>query len=119
MSLFKITTQQGNLAEKLAANYLEKQGLKQITSQYRSKFGEIDLVMQDQDTLVFIEVRLRKNKQFGGAEASINSSKQHKIVTTAAYYLQQHGDWPCRFDVVLMDDLITNNIIWIKDAFQA
>lgn len=118
MSLFKNTTQQGNAAEKLAAKHLEKQGLKQITSQYRSKFGEIDLVMQDQDTLVFIEVRLRKNKQYGGAEASITSLKQHKIVMTAEYYLQQHGNAPCRFDVILMDDLDANSIIWIKDAFQ-
>ena len=119
MSLFKNTTQQGNVAEKLAANYLEKQGLKHIASQYRSRFGEIDLVMRDQDTLVFVEVRLRKNKQFGGAEATITSSKQHKIVTTAAYYLQQHGDAPCRFDAILMDDINMDSITWIKDAFQA
>lgn len=119
MSLFKSTTQQGDDAEEIAAEYLIKRGLKHVTSQYRSRFGEIDLVMRDQDTLVFVEVRLRKNKQFGGAEASITSSKQHKIVTTAAYYLQQHGDVPCRFDAILMDELSTNNITWIKDAFQA
>lgn len=119
MSLFKSTTQQGDAAEKVAAEYLIKHGLKHVTSQYRSRFGEIDLVMRDQDTLVFVEVRLRKNKQFGGAEASITSSKQHKIVTTAAYYLQQHSDAPCRFDAILMDDINMDSITWIKDAFQA
>lgn len=119
MSLFKNTTHQGNAAEALAAEYLKKQGLKYLTSQFRSRFGEIDLVMQEKETLVFIEVRLRKNKQFGGAEASITSSKQHKIVTTAEYYLQQHGNAPCRFDVILMDGIDIKNITWVKDAFQA
>ena len=119
MRLFKNTSQQGDVAEALAAEYLRTQGLKHITSHYRSRFGEIDLIMQDKDTLVFIEVRLRKNTQFGGAAASITSSKQHKIVMTAEYYLQQHGNRPCRFDAILMDGMDTKHITWIKDAFQA
>ena len=119
MSLFKNTTQQGDAAEKLATEFLKKHGLKHITSHYRSKFGEIDLIMQDKETIVFVEVRLRKSKQFGGAEASITSSKQHKIVTTATCYLQQHGESLCRFDAILMDDMSKNNITWIKDAFQS
>jgi putative endonuclease len=93
MSLFKNTTHQGNAVEALAAEYLKKQGLKYLTSQFRSRFG--------------------------GAEASITSSKQHKIVTTAEYYLQQHGNAPCRFDVILMDGIDIKNITWVKDAFQA
>jgi putative endonuclease len=113
------STDIGNAAENLAAHYLQKQGLKPIASHFHSKFGEIDLIMQDGDTLVFVEVRLRKNKQFGGAEASITSSKQHKIVMTAEYYLQQHGNKPCRFDVVLMDKVDLNHMTWIKNAFEA
>jgi len=75
--------------------------------------------MQDGQSLVFIEVRLRKSKFFGGTEASITTSKQHKIVTTAAYYLQQHGDQACRFDVILMDKVDARHIDWIKNAFEA
>lgn len=110
---------QGQAAEQIAAEYLTAKGLKLITSNYRSRFGEIDLVMQDGGSLVFIEVRLRKNKTFGGAEESITASKQHKIVITAEYYLQQHGSQACRFDALLMDKADTKSITWIKNAFEA
>lgn len=110
---------QGQAAEKIAAEYLTAKGLKLITSNYRSRFGEIDLIMQDGASLVFIEVRLRKNKTFGGGEESITASKQHKIVITAEYYLQQHGSQACRFDALLMDKADTKSIMWIKNAFEA
>ena len=109
----------GQVAEQLAARYLSAQGLTFITSNYHSRFGEIDLIMQDGACLVFVEVRLRKNKKFGGAEASITASKQHKIVITAEYYLQQHGNQACRFDVILMDEEKTASITWLKNAFEA
>ena len=109
----------GQAAEKIAAEYLTAQGLKLITSNYRSRFGEIDLIMQDGASLVFIEVRLRKNKTFGGAEESITQSKQHKIVITAEYYLQQHGNQACRFDALLMDKADVKSMTWIKNAFEA
>ena len=85
------TASTGNAAEQLATEYLQAQGLRLLTRNYRSRFGEIDLIMQDGKTVVFIEVRLRKSQNFGGAEASITSSKQHKIVMTAEYYLQENG----------------------------
>lgn len=110
---------QGQAAEKIAAEYLTAKGLKLIASNYRSRFGEIDLIMQDGASLVFIEVRLRKNKTFGGGEESITASKQHKIVITAEYYLQQHGSQACRFDALLMDKADTKSIMWIKNAFEA
>ncbi len=110
---------QGQAAERIAAEYLIAQGLKLIACNYRSRFGEIDLIMQDGASTVFIEVRLRKNKTFGGAEESITASKQHKIVITAAYYLQQHGNQACRFDAILMDKADEKNISWIKNAFEA
>lgn len=109
----------GQAAENFAAEYLKAKGLKLISANYRSRFGEIDLIMQDGQSLVFIEVRLRKSKFFGGTEASITTSKQHKIITTAAYYLQQHGDQACRFDVILMDKVDARHIDWIKNAFEA
>ena len=110
---------QGQAAEKIAAEYLTAKGLKLIASNYRSRFGEIDLIMQDGASLVFIEVRLRKNKTFGGGEESITASKQHKIAITAEYYLQQHGSQACRFDALLMDKADTKSIMWIKNAFEA
>ena len=109
----------GQEAEAIAAKYLKAQGLKLITSNYRSRFGEIDLIMQNGESLVFIEVRLRKSKAFGGAEESITASKQHKIVITAEYYLQQHGNQACRFDVILMNKADAQNITWIKNAIEA
>ncbi len=110
---------QGQAAEKIAAEYLTAKGLKLIASNYRSRFGEIDLIMQDAASLVFIEVRLRKNKTFGGGEESITASKQHKIAITAEYYLQQHGSQACRFDALLMDKADTKSIMLIKNAFEA
>ena len=110
---------QGQAAERIAAEYLTAKGLKLITSNYRSRFGEIDLIMQDSASLVFIEVRLRQNKKFGGAEESITASKQHKFVITAEYYMQQHGSQACRFDALLMDKADTKSITWIKNAFEA
>jgi putative endonuclease len=109
----------GQEAEAIAAKYLKAQGLKLITSNYRSRFGEIDLIMQNGESLVFIEVRLRKSKAFGGAEESITASKQHKIVITAEYYLQQHGNQACRFDAILMNKADAQNITWIKNAIEA
>lgn len=109
----------GQIAEQIASDYLRAKGLRLITSNYRSRFGEIDLIMQEDKTLVFIEVRLRKNKLFGGAEESITASKQHKIVITAEYYLQQYGSQACRFDAILMDKEDVNSITWIKNAFEA
>lgn len=110
---------QGQAAEDFAAEYLKAKGLKLIANNYRSRFGEIDLIMRDGESLVFIEVRFRKNKAFGGAEESITASKQHKIIMTAAYFLQQQGNQACRFDVVLMDKLDAQHIHWIKNAFEA
>jgi len=109
----------GAEAEQLAAKYLQQQGLIMLTSNYRCKFGEIDLVMRDAKTLVFIEVRLRSNVSFGGGAASITKSKQQKLARTAEHYLQQYGNSACRFDAVVMNKADTNNIEWIRNAFDA
>lgn len=75
--------------------------------------------MQDGASPVFTEVSLRKNKLFGSKEESITASKQHKIVITAEYYLQQYGNQACRFDAILMDKADAKSITWIKNAFEA
>lgn len=108
---------QGNAAEQLAALFLQSKGLKLVETNFRCAYGEIDLIMQDGNTLVFIEVRLRSSTRFGGAAMSIDSSKQQKLRRSAALYLQTHGESPCRFDAVLMTKVDVNTIVWIRDAF--
>ena len=106
-------------AEKIAATFLVNHGLKLIAQNYHCKYGEIDLVMKDAKTLVFIEVRLRSNSQFGSAGASITAQKQQKLILTAQHYLQNHGDCQCRFDAILMDKADSNHIEWVRNAFEA
>ena len=108
----------GQAAEQLAATYLQQQGLKLLESNYRSRFGEIDLVMQDGKEVVFVEVRLRSHVGFGGAGASITPAKQQKLARTAEDYLMRHGQSACRFDAVLMPALDTRQLEWIRNAFD-
>ncbi len=110
-------TNTGQQAEQQALAYLEKQGLKRITQNFHSRRGEIDLIMEDKKTLVFVEVRYRKSAKYGSALESVNNQKQARIIHTAEHYLQQHSSKHSayRFDVVA---LTPNNIDWVKDAFQ-
>ena len=108
---------EGNAAEQLAALFLQKKGLKLVERNFRCAYGEIDLIMHDGNTLVFIEVRLRSSANFGGAAMSINQAKQTKLTRTAERYLQIHGDTACRFDVVLMQSTDPNAVEWIQNAF--
>ena len=108
----------GTEAELEARKHLEQQGLTFVTANYHCRRGEIDLVMREGDTLVFIEVRQRSNPRFGGAAASVDFRKQHKLILTAEHYLQHHAhDGPVRLDVVAMAQ--GNAIDWIRNAFQA
>lgn len=120
--LEKITAkQEGDFAEQLACDYLQNKHLRLITRNYRCRLGEIDLIMQDRDTLVFIEVRYRKNLDFGGAIASVDARKCAKLLATASHYLQKKRlteNVPCRFDVVTITGRGSNRVEWIKDAFQ-
>jgi len=110
----------GLAAEKIAETFLRKQGLKLVEQNYHCRFGEIDLIMQDGKTLVFCEVRLRSNQQFGGAAASITQQKQNKLIKTAQHFLQQSNSrLACRFDAVLLEKNNLNNIEWIRNAFDA
>jgi putative endonuclease len=108
------------MAEQWAARHLQQQGLLLVAQNYRSHYGEIDLIMRDGVALVFIEVRLRRNPDFGGAAASIDRHKQRRIIRTAQHYLAAlHPVPPCRFDVVLMDDVQGRQVQWLKNAFDA
>lgn len=111
--------QDGKSAELLAAAHLQRNGLKLLESNYRCRFGEIDLIMRDTEEIVFVEVRLRSNTSFGGAAASITRAKQQKIARAAEHYLLLHGTAACRFDAVLLDALAEERIHWLKNAFEA
>jgi len=106
-------------AEQLAADFLQRRGLSLVERNYRCRAGEIDLILRDGATLVFAEVRLRKNGAFGGAAASITAHKQHKLRLAAQHYLQTlPTEPPCRFDALLLDRLDENAVEWIKNAFS-
>lgn len=107
----------GAIAEQMAADYLIKQGLILIERNFRCRLGEIDLIMRDGATLVFVEVRQRASELFGGAAASIDSRKQQKLIATAQFYLARLSKTPpCRFDAVLMQGA---SLHWISNAFSA
>lgn len=111
------TQLQGAAAEELAKEFLEQRGLRLIERNFRCRMGEIDLIMQDQEHLVFVEVRYRKNSRFGTPQASVDQKKQLKLLRTAAYYLQQHRiTSPSRFDVVALSG-DQPAPVWISNAF--
>ncbi|MGA7178800.1 MAG: YraN family protein [Thiobacillaceae bacterium] len=96
---------------------MKAQGLTFVSRNVRSRFGEIDLIMQDQDVLVFVEVRSRSRKDFGSAAESITAAKQRRIALAAREYLaRQPAVPPCRFDVVTLDG-VHNHPVWIRNAF--
>lgn len=114
-------TDRGSQAEQLAERFLTKQGLNLLHRNYRCKTGEIDLVMQHDDLLVFIEVRLRTNPNFGSGAESVSYQKQQRLIRTAQHYLQKHhGHRPpaCRFDVVSVSGNQDNDCLWIHHAFE-
>lgn len=114
-----LTQKKGQQAEDQACQYLEKQGLRLITRNYRAPFGEIDLICQHKDILVFVEVRARSSVVFGGALASVTRTKQQKILKTAQHYLLKNklqDKMPVRFDVVGLEGY-GGQIHWIQHAF--
>ena len=110
----------GSAAEQLARRYLESQGLVLRERNYKCRRGEIDLIMQAGNQLVFVEVRYRKNPRYGSAAESVTADKQARIIRAANHYLQRlPGERACRFDVVAISGNLGNQIDWIPDAFQA
>ncbi|TLY47562.1 MAG: YraN family protein [Gammaproteobacteria bacterium] len=121
----------GTHIEDLVCVYLQQQKLKLITRNFTCRLGEIDLIMRDQFTLVFIEVRYRKYPFFGSSLESVNRFKQNKIIKTAEFYLsskQLNEKIACRFDVVgvkpttpilrNISKLDSAQVEWVKNAFS-
>lgn len=116
------TTQTGKITENFAAEYLALQRLTLIDQNFHSKYGEIDLIMLDGETYVFVEVKYRKNNNYGGGLMAVSHSKQEKIRFCAKFYLQQKQlneyNTPCRFDIVALEGNIRKpKIDWLKNAF--
>lgn len=110
--------ERGREAEALAAVCLEKHGLRIVERNWHCRFGEIDLVARDGDSLVFVEVRARSSRDFGGAAESIHAGKRSRLIAAANQYLTRIGlDTPCRFDAVLIGPAGTPQ--WVRDAFSA
>ena len=115
----------GQHYEQLALEWLKQQGLSSVTQNFNCRLGEIDLIMLDQQTLCFIEVKYRKNNAFGGTAFSIPPSKQHKITRSALTFIAMHKTWQrhnYRFDALFVqpDGSSTGHgFEWIKNAFEA
>lgn len=108
----------GDAAERRALAYLIKQGCRPIATNTHAKVGELDLVVTDGQTLVFVEVRFRATTAFGGAAGSVGAAKQLRIRRSAELFLLRRfgqSAWPaCRFDVIAIE---ANELNWIKNAF--
>lgn len=111
----------GHGVEAAVEAWLQDRGLVRRCRNYHCRFGEIDLIMDDGDTLVFVEVRYRRDASYGGGMASVTPAKQQRLVRTARHYLSRHPELqsrPCRFDVVAAG--ATQNgedYQWVRNAF--
>ena len=113
----------GDAAETLASEFLVNKGLRIIARNVRYPDGELDVIATEGQTLVFVEVRLRQNKHYGDAVASVDAHKRRRLIRAAQHYLNaftrdgQHAMPPCRFDVIAAD---TNGVYeWVRGAFDA
>lgn len=118
LSFFKRDSKaRGDAGETYALRYLEQQGLTLVCRNYRCKMGEVDLILKQEKTWVFVEVRMRKSSQYGSAVETVTAAKQRKIRNTAQYFMLDKGlsaNTPLRFDVVGIDGTA---IQWIVAAF--
>ena len=112
----------GQIWERDAERFLLSQGLVLLARNFLTRRGEIDLIMRDQDLIVFVEVRFRNASRFGAAIHSVSLRKSGCVVRSASVFLQQHPHWsnhPCRFDVIAYDGVAARaNPIWIQAAFN-
>lgn len=117
------TQERGRWAEQLAVNWLHKQGLREICRNYRCRRGEIDLIMQHHQAMVFIEVRYRASLLYGNACETIDLRKRDRIMKAAQHFLITHprlASLPCRFDVVSVHGTFQDpELGWIQGAFEA
>ncbi len=115
--------ERGASVETAAREHLIAAGLVPVAENAGFRSGEIDLVMRDGATLVFVEVRYRRQSRFGGGAASVDAGKRRKLVHAAGQFLalhREHRDAPCRFDVVeASGDPAAPVFNWLRDAFRA
>ena len=116
-----LAQQRGAAAERLAENHLEQAGLRTVARNWRCRLGELDLIMRDGATLVFVEVRRRRPGRHGTAAESVGPNKRMRLIRAATLYLQRLPDPPpCRFDIVALDESAdgTLRLDWIRRAFD-
>ncbi|HZQ71573.1 MAG TPA: YraN family protein [Burkholderiales bacterium] len=107
---------EGARAEDLCAQLLRRAGLVLIERNWRCRHGEIDLIAEENGTLVFAEVRMRTGSGFGGAAESVTAAKRARLLAAARLYLTRRPEAACRFDVLLVDGPRAS-VQWIRDAF--
>ena len=113
----------GTRYEQLALKHLKSNGLKLVEQNFHCRLGEIDLVLRDDNCLVFVEVRYRSSNRFASAALSVDERKQAKIARTAAMFLGKNprlSNCPVRFDVVAFDSAESDQgtLQWTRDAFR-
>lgn len=119
--MFSLSQLRGDAAEKASVRFLKRQGLAIIETNYRCRYGEIDVIAKDGDHVVFLEVRSRSDQRYGSAAESVDYRKQQRLISAALHYLahQLRTELPCRFDVI---EASANgkgfDINWLKNAFQ-
>jgi putative endonuclease len=108
----------GDHFEDAARLFLQARGMRLVRANFLCRLGEIDLVMRDGEVLVFVEVRYRKSRAFGGALGSITAAKRQRIIRAAQVWLRANpwdANRPCRFDVIAFEG---EHPEWIKNAFE-
>lgn len=112
----------GDVFEQAALEHLQHAGLKLLARNFGTRFGEVDLVMRDADVVVFVEVRYRRHRAFGGGAASVGAGKRERITRAAQAFLQAHpklAALPCRFDVIAFDgEPDSAECDWLRAAFE-
>ena len=111
----------GEKSESIAVSYLKKKGYKIVEQNYRTKLGEIDIIAKEKGTIVFVEVKSRKSKNFGNPKWAVTPQKQRKISMVALQYLKttRQSNVKARFDVVSIIFSYDNPVIEvIKNAFE-
>ena len=115
--------QTGARWEKTAESFLRSHGLKLLHRNFSSRFGEIDLIMEEEKTIVFVEVKYRKSNEHGSGADAVTFHKQNRISRTAGWYLSKNphrAEQFCRFDVISIDPQSRKQgIKWIKNAFYS
>lgn len=118
--MLKLTTRLiGKRYEQQAEHFLQQQGLTSLVRNYQCRFGEIDLIMQQAQTLVFVEVRYRNSNTHGSAAETVTRSKQQKLLRTAGHFLAQQPQYRhmnCRFDIIGISHKGAD-IQWLQHAF--